>query len=63
MTKHYSNELFCCCQENPALFLHPAEYTGLDCFLGGEHMYQNEKQVLDLDDLIFEENDGGPSDR
>lgn len=30
-------------------------------FLGGGQMCQNEK--TDLDDLIFDENDGGPSER
>lgn len=39
------------------------EYTVLDYSLGGGEMCQNEEPGMDLDDLIFDENDGGPSER
>ena len=30
---------------------------------GGQNMQENEKSNVDLDDLIFDEDDGGPSER
>ena len=48
---------------NTAHFLLYPEYTVLDCSQGGGEMCQNGDAGLDLDDLIFDENDGGPSER
>ncbi len=33
------------------------------CLVGGDSMWENEDWAADLDDLIFEEDDGGPSER
>ena len=30
---------------------------------GGDNMWENEDRAADLDDLIFDEDDGGPSER
>lgn len=59
----YCNQFFCSCQENTAHYLLCPEYTVLDCLQGGGEMCQNGEAGMDLDDLIFDENDGGPSER
>ena len=61
----YINEKFTECQENPVYFLDPHEYNSLNEILKGVTAMdmRNMNPDADLDDLIFEEQDGGPSER
>ena len=36
---------------------------GIYCLVGGDSMWENDDRAADLDDLIFDEDDGGPSER
>jgi len=52
------------CQENTAHFLSACAYNAQVVFLkGANSMRESNDPRADLDDLIFDENDGGPSQR
>ena len=50
-------------QENPSLFLLSKAYTVRYHEKGGTIMHSSDDPRADLDDLIFEKGDGGPSER
>ena len=74
-TPLYSTQIFLVCQENTSLFLLREAYTVRQRFRAalregrlpprkeGETMYSCDDPYADLDDLIFEKGDGGPSER
>ena len=60
----YSTQILFCCQENPAHFLAAGAYNAQVVFLkGGLAMRESTDPRADLDDLIFDEDAGGPSQR
>ena len=63
----YFTQIFLVCQENTALFLLPGAYTVRQRFArirkGGGAMNNCGGPRVDLDDLIFEKDAGGPSER
>ena len=64
MCGYYSTQINCSCQENTAHFFPPPEYTVLEYFeRSNPSMYYSDDPNADLDDLIFEEDAGGPSER
>ena len=60
----YSTQLFSFCQENLTHFTHVFAYNAQVVFLKGEgSMRESNDPKADLEDLIFDEDAGGPSQR
>ena len=60
----YSTQLSSPCQENPAHFLLSYAYNAQVVFLkGAGYMRESNDPKADLEDLIFDEDAGGPSQR
>jgi hypothetical protein len=60
----YSTQLFSACQENPAHFLSSEAYNAQVTFSKGDSfMRESNDPKADLEDLIFDEDAGGPSER
>ena len=51
------------CQEKTASFSFPLAYTGEYLREGGDSMYSTGGPGADLEDLLFDEDSGGPSER
>ena len=64
MEQLHCNENFAFCQQITAQFLAAEAYTIKKRLLkGGGAMRECDDRSVDLDDLIFDEDDGGPSER
>lgn len=60
----YFTQYILTCQENPAHFFSAITYTAQVVFLKGAYsMRESTDPRADLDDLIFDEDAGGPSQR
>jgi hypothetical protein len=60
----YSTQILLPCQEKAAHFLTLCAYNAQVVFLkGGAAMRESNDPRADLDDLIFDEDAGGPSER
>ena len=60
-TETLYRKIFFLSTENGTIFV-PEAYTGRKVFWGGGNMWDDDN-AQDLDDLIFEKEDGGPSER
>ena len=59
----YCTQRISSCQGKAAHFLPLMEYTAMESLERGNSMRESNDPRADLDDLIFDKDDGGPSER